>query len=334
MTEELYQEILDSEYDVYCYYGQINRHGYHQLSETIEIKTSLKEKVCLILCTVGGDPDAGFRMARALNHYYNSVEILIPDICKSAGTLVCIGAHKLIFGDRGELGPLDIQISKPDEMFESMSGLNIAQAINALQNETLEAFRSYLVDIRTGSKISTKMAADIATKMAEGFIKPIAGKIDPIMLGEHQRAMTIAIEYGERLNKMTESLHLNGLNDLVARYPSHNFVIDRREARELFKQVEKPSDIFVKLYYTGRLLIDKGFTGGLESPFILDLSSIQQPEDTQHHEESETTNQEDRENEETGHHGDPTGENAEDQQHFQTGTEQTDGNTTQDNEQQ
>jgi hypothetical protein len=109
--------------------------------------------------------------------------VLIPDVCKSAGTLVCVGAHELIIGDRGELGPLDIQISKPNEMFENMSGLDIIQALNALQNQVLNSFRSYLVDIRAGSKISTKMAAEIAANLAEGYIAPIAGKIDPLTLG-------------------------------------------------------------------------------------------------------------------------------------------------------
>src|SRR5690606_3014909 len=118
--------------------------------------------VCLVLITYGGDPDAAYRIARASNHHFKEVEILIPDICKSAGTLLCVGAKRLIFGDRGELGPLDIQLSKPDELHESMSGLDIIQAINALQNQVLDSFRTYLVDIRLGSRIRTKTAAEIA----------------------------------------------------------------------------------------------------------------------------------------------------------------------------
>ena len=42
----------------------------------------------------------------------------IPRRCKSAGTLLLIGATSLIISDRGELGPLDVQLSKPDEIFE------------------------------------------------------------------------------------------------------------------------------------------------------------------------------------------------------------------------
>lgn len=38
---------------------------------------------------------------------------------------MCIGAYKSVFGNRGELRPLDIQLSKPEEMLESMPGLGI-----------------------------------------------------------------------------------------------------------------------------------------------------------------------------------------------------------------
>lgn len=234
--------------DVVLYYGGICRIGYQKVSDVLENIPTKKNKVCLVLVTYGGDPDAAYRIARALNHHFKEVEILIPDICKSAGTLVCIGAHKLIFGDRGELGPLDIQLSKPDEMFESMSGLDIIQALNALENQVLTSFRNYLVDIRGGSRLRTRLAAEIATKLADGFVAPIAAKIDPVTLGEHQRAMQIAYDYGDRLNKVTSSLKTDALIQLVSGYPSHGFVIDRKEAGSLFKCVERPDEATIELY--------------------------------------------------------------------------------------
>lgn len=170
---------------------------------------------------------------------------------------MCIGAHKLIFGDRGELGPLDIQLSKPDEMFESMSGLNILQALNLLEEELLDSFRTYLLDICGGSGIKTKMAAEIATKMAEGLISPIAAKIDPITLGEHLRAMQIAINYGQRLDEKAKSLVPDALVSLVSSYPSHGFVIDRKEARKLFKNVDSPDKNTEMIYNWARGIIDR-----------------------------------------------------------------------------
>ncbi|NTW88743.1 MAG: SppA protein [Desulfobulbaceae bacterium] len=227
--------------DVILYYGEISIHGYHLLSDILEKKKDKNPKVCLILTTNGGDPNAAFRIARSLNHYYKSgVEILIPDVCKSAGTLICIGASKLIIGDRGELGPLDVQLSKQNEMFENMSGLTIFQALSVLQQLVIESFKSSLFNVRIYGKLSTKIAADVAAKLADGFISPIMEKIDPVTLGEHQRAMLIATNYGERLNNDANSLNIGALNTLTSGYPSHAFVIDRREARSLFTHVFSP----------------------------------------------------------------------------------------------
>lgn len=255
--------------DVFLYYGGISRDGYSLLSDALENRVDKKEKICLILVTYGGNPDAGYRIARALNYHYKEVEILIPDACKSAGTLLCIGANKLIFGDRGELGPLDIQLSKPDEMFENMSGLDILQALNALEAQVIKSFRNYLVDIRGGCRLKTKIAADIATKLTDGLIAPIAAKIDPVTLGEHQRAMQIAYDYGERLNNVSKSLRTNALGKLIGNYPSHGFVIDRKEAKELFNNVSSPNDETYGLYSWAREIVKNNHIN--DEPIVLDV---------------------------------------------------------------
>lgn len=59
-----------------------------------------------------GDPNAGYRIGRALQHNYDDVTLLVVGPCKSAGTLIAIAANKLVIGDMGELGPLDIQLKK------------------------------------------------------------------------------------------------------------------------------------------------------------------------------------------------------------------------------
>lgn len=242
--------------DVIVYYGDISREGYSRISAILEAMPERQEKVCLILSTLGGDPAAGYRIARALCNYYDHIDMLIPDICKSAGTLMCIGANNLIFGDRGELGPLDIQLSKPDELFENMSGLNIVQAISNIEQEALSAFENYLLNIKHRSGLKTKIASDIAVKLTDVIITPIAGKIDPITLGEHMRAMQIAKEYGQRLNDKTGVLQQNALERLIGGYPAHGFVIDRKEARELFTRVTEPDESTIGLYNIARQIVE------------------------------------------------------------------------------
>lgn len=271
MTNAMPLESYDGE--IFLYYGDISRDGYQKISSAYEARINKSGKVCLVLITYGGDPDAAYRIARASNHHFKEVEILIPDICKSAGTLLCVGAKRLIFGDRGELGPLDIQLSKPDELHESMSGLDIIQAINALQNQVLDSFRTYLVDIRLGSRIRTKTAAEIATQLADGFIAPIAARIDPLTLGEHQRAMQIAYDYGQRLSSMVDSLNSDALVKLVSSYPSHGFVIDRKEAADLFKDVVAPSGPTEEIYTWARTVIGTHSYPG-SNPLVIDVKNL------------------------------------------------------------
>ncbi len=228
--------------DVIIYSGSIDRTGYERFCETIPCNK--REKLLLVLCTFGGDPDAGYRIARAAIHHYgsNNFRILIPSHCKSAGTLICIGAHELLMADIAELGPLDIQLQKKDEIFQQSSGLDILRGITYLQNEALQSFKTYLIDINSGSGLSTKIASEISSKLVIGLYEPLFAQIDPVRLGEMNAALQIANDYGTRLNEKSKNLKAGALRKLISDYPTHGFVIDRAEARTLFERVMKPND--------------------------------------------------------------------------------------------
>ena len=150
---------------------------------------------------------------------------------------IAIAADELGIGDLGELGPLDMQISKPSELLENGSGLDIQHALSMLLAQAQQAFRATLVDIRQGGRLSTRLAGEFASKITVGLMEPLYAQIDPIRFAESQRAMQITHEYGTRLNQYANNLTEGGLDQLVAGYPSHGFVIDRKEATKLFRQV-------------------------------------------------------------------------------------------------
>jgi hypothetical protein len=205
--------------------------------------TKRRKNILLILITNGGNPDAAYRMARCLQRTYSNgrVIVLIPSLCKSAGTLVAIGAHEIALADRGELGPLDVQLRKPDDLLERMSGLDVNEALTSMQTKAFEAFERYLLDLnfRSGGSISLKTAMQIATELTVGLFEPIYGQIDPLRMGEIAREIKIADEYGRRLNKIAKNLKDGALERLVASYPSHTFVIDQNEAKDLFQHVRE-----------------------------------------------------------------------------------------------
>jgi ClpP class serine protease len=96
----------------------------------------------LFMATHGGDPSAAYRIARAIQHAYKTREqdptkrgqfsIAVDTVCKSAGTLICLGATQLFMTDDAELGPIDVQLRKPEEIGERTSGLTPVQAMDTL----------------------------------------------------------------------------------------------------------------------------------------------------------------------------------------------------------
>jgi hypothetical protein len=235
------QHFSEKDTDVIVYSGSIARDGYEKFCKVLDGQK--RGKLLLVLSTYGGDPNAGYRIARAAAHHYGveNFGILIPTYCKSAGTLICIGANNLIMADQSELGPLDVQFRKQDELFQQSSGLDILRGVNFLKDEALNSFRSYLIDINGGAVLSTRVASEIASDLVIGLYEPLFAQVDPIKLGEMNAALQIAQHYGERLDKKSHSLKDQALSSLIMAYPTHGFVIDRAEARTLFKHVSAPS---------------------------------------------------------------------------------------------
>ena len=235
-------DLVPKNKDVFLISAPMSRELHFRI--TIEIEENKRfDDAIVFLTTTGGDPDGAYRIARCLKHHYkNHLRIVVPSYCKSAGTLLAIAANELAIGDFGELGPLDIQVSKPTELNEQSSCLDIQQALESLIASSQTAFRNCLMDIKVGGRLSTKLAGEFAQEFASRLFAPLMTQIDAQRLGEMARAQAIAWFYGERLDEYTNNLIREGyqndaLKQLIAGFPSHGFVIDRKEAKSLFRRV-------------------------------------------------------------------------------------------------
>ena len=196
-----------------------------------------------MLTTLGGSPDTAYRMARCLRKTYHDGKfvVFVDTLCKSAGTLITLAADELVMSDNAHLGPLDIQVPEKEEVGEMSSGLTPTQAPTTLKMEAWRLFDDHFARLRyrPGFRFSTKMAGQIAARMTIGLLRPIYEQIDPMRLGENERSLRIAAEYGQRL--ASKNLKDRALARLVSGYPSHTFAIDRHEAKELFNNVREPT---------------------------------------------------------------------------------------------
>lgn len=229
--------------DYFLYSGDIQRGSDLDFMQFVANEQA-SDQLTLILCTPGGAPDAAYKMGRYLQSRYESVRVFVPGFCKSAGTLLAISADELVFSPYGELGPLDIQMAKTDDLGGLESGLNISEAFLTLEKRAKDTFHDLVGEItgNSGGIISFHTASHSASEIVSSLFGPIFARIDPEEVGSRARAMRIGEDYGLRLNNKFKNLAPKALTLLSQSYPSHGFVIDMQEAVMLFKRVREASD--------------------------------------------------------------------------------------------
>lgn len=266
----------DFDTDLFFFSNRIDLSNTHGLINYINAIEHRRKNVGLLLTTGGGDPNSAFRFARFLKRKYDQVTLYVFGICKSAGTLLALAADKIVMSDFGELGPLDIQSIKEEDVRRE-SVLTTQQAVKSVAKQVSVMFTSCLREIlkadgdETGESygnISLKTAEDIASSIAIGLFEPIAGKLEPIRMGKLERDMQIAYDYGSLLN---QAMAENGsLYKLITGYPSHEFVIDYEEAKTLFHCVATPTELEQALE---RFLLEQNLPVRWQDNTICDLTA-------------------------------------------------------------
>jgi len=233
----LSQFIEERDADVFLYSGEITSESASEFIDRVHAQRDISSRrnFCLFLCTGGGDPDAGYKIAKYIANNYEALTLYICGPCKSTGTLIALSANEIVMSSQGELGPLDTQTSKRDEIFFQSSSLDLLTAFEYLAEQSQELFDKAFIRLqyRSNGAITAKTAADIAGKLTNGLLDPILGQIEPLRLGEIQRELKIASDYGVRLCGNQEVV-----DTLIYNYPSHSFVIDLEEAKIVFESVK------------------------------------------------------------------------------------------------
>ena len=188
------------------------------------------EKISLILHTNGGDTAAAWQLINLLHMYCNTLEVLVPSKALSAGTLISLGADTIVMTKQAALGPIDPSINHP---------LNpiVPNAPHAKVPVSVEAVTGYLDAAKDRGIEGEK-------ELAQLFID-LSNKVHPLVLGEIFRSRTQIRFLAKKLLKrqITDDQKIDAIIDfLCAESGSHDYTINRREAKDLGLNVEKPSD--------------------------------------------------------------------------------------------
>ena len=254
--------------DIFFLAGNLTDEVGHRFIDTCPTPSDARNCV-LFLTTRGGSMDAAYRITRCIRNRYPEGEfmLVVDGLCKSAGTLIAVGADTLVMTDRAELGPLDTQVRVRDEFGEQQSGLIDNDALRYLNEEVFNSFQGHLHRLLSlgNSELTTQTALRVASELTLGLFGGIYGQVDPIRFGETARAIQIALEYGYRVNG--SNVRDGALRKLATGYPSHGFVIDRRESEDLFYNVYSPNEAINELAGWLRLLTDYCLTDH-DSPIL------------------------------------------------------------------
>jgi hypothetical protein len=235
-------------HDVVLINGEINERLLIELVSQVSAQITANprernKRIVLAVVTYGGLPNSAYRIGRYLQTMYDEVACFVPSVCKSAGTLIITAGHQLVLSPFGELGPLDVQVRQRDELWGRRSGLTTRAALSDLKTHTFETFEHLMLRMieRSGGSISTRLAAEVAARLSADLMAKIYEQVNPESLGQDVRDLSIATEYCKRLNRRSQNLKPDAIDRLVHRYPSHDFVIDLEEAREVFQRVSPPT---------------------------------------------------------------------------------------------
>ena len=179
----------------------------------------------VLLFTLGGDTLAAFGLSRLLREFCNSVSVLVPEKCYSAGTLFALGANRIFMTRGATLSPIDPSVTTAlNPVVELGPG---RRELVPLSVESVAGFKA-LVTEEWG--LQGEEVRAIAWRS-------LAERVHPLALGDVFRARQQIELLATKLlrahrddDKRIETI----VSTLTKQLGSHDYLISRKEARELF----------------------------------------------------------------------------------------------------
>jgi hypothetical protein len=178
---------------------------------------------------------AAWNLVNMIRMFCDELEIIVPARARSAGTLMCLGADKVLMTKQATLGPIDPSLNGP--LNPSIPGA----APDARAPVSVEAVRGYIEMAK--QDFGVKGSKDMAE-----VLNQLSSKVHPLVLGSIFRSRTQIQSVARELLKtqVKDAAKTKKIIDfLTSESGSHDYTINRREAKQLGLNVEIPSQ---KLY--------------------------------------------------------------------------------------
>ena len=239
---EIYKRIEKERDSAVLTYVTSDRSGWdiHVASDVIDPFVDLLDaigpvrRISLILHTLGGRTLAAWRLVNLIRMFCDELEVIVPSKALSAGTLMCIGADKIVMTKQAVLGPIDPSVNSPLNPQVNFGGQPTQVPVS------VESIRGYLNLARQDLGIAD-------SQHLTRLLVDLSSRIHPVVLGNVFRSTEQIRFLARKLlpNQVSDESKIKSIVDfLCADTGSHDYTIDRREASELGLSIVKPSDDF------------------------------------------------------------------------------------------
>lgn len=195
-------------------------------------------KISLLLDTNGGNTLAGWNIVNLIRQFCDDFEVIVPLKARSTGTLMCLGANRIIMTKQATLGPIDPSINTALNPEVPNAGPDARVPVS------VEAIKGYLELAKHELNIKDDNA------LAKIF-SDLSNKVHPLVLGEVYRAIGQIRMLAEKLlrNQVTDQDKVEKIiSFLCSESGSHDYTINRREAKNnLGLNIEKPTQNFYNI---------------------------------------------------------------------------------------
>lgn len=191
-------------------------------------------RISLLLHTRGGITLAAWSLVNLIRSYCQEMEVIVPFRALSAGTLICLGAERIVMTRQAALGPIDPSTNGYMNPQVDINGKRVKVPLS------VEQVSAYLDMARNDLGIhDQEHLKDILIQLAE--------KVHPLSLGDVYRSRAQIQMLAKRLlrnQRIDPEKEARAINFLTSESGSHDYTIHRQEAaEELGLHVERPDDV-------------------------------------------------------------------------------------------
>ncbi len=201
-------------------------------------------KISLLIYTRGGNTLSAWTLVNLIRNFCKDFEVIIPFNCHSAGTLIALGANRIVMTKQATLGPIDPSVNGP--LNPAMPGVPNPNARVPVSVEFVDAYLQ-MAKKELGIKDQPSLS---------NILTDLTKHIHPLTLGQVYKSKSQIQMLAEKLlehQKIDKDNKQKIIKFLCSESGSHDYTIHRTEAMSIGLEIEKPN---MDLYKTIKEIYD------------------------------------------------------------------------------